>query len=140
MTRVKDIYGLARRYGACDLFSGKESAEQLIKLFLSPQGIEFCQNTGYPDLETIRSFKDIDVSRYGVYIDADIQLHNPAKTVLVGDTTAELVFDDEAEMRHEVIVMYGAKAVIKASCYAVVFLTNIGGTIEQEIKEHAIIL
>ena len=36
--------------------------------------------------------------------------------------------------------MYGAKAVVKASSYAVVFLTNIGGTIEQEIKEHAIIL
>lgn len=119
----KRIHTQAEELGCCEMFTGKEDLEHIIRLFLSPQGIEFCQNNNFPDIQTLRQFKQYNVERLGIFIDAGcIELKNVCRAVLIGDTQATINFDNN--MRHEVIMMHGAKAEIKASGWAVVFITN----------------
>lgn len=134
---TKDIYRKFRKMSQCELFKGTENQDELIRLFLSIQGIEFCTENNFPDLETFRMFKDTE--RYNIYIDKDVTLSNVAKVVLIGNTNAVLNYDDP-DKRHEVILMHGAKATIKTSGYAVVFVTNGGGTVNKEESEFAKIL
>lgn len=121
----------------CPLFKGTENEEELIQLFLSVQGIEFCTENNFPDLDTLRRFKNTE--RYGIYIDTDITLSDISKVVLIGNTNAILNYSDPKK-NHEVILMHGAKATIKASGYAVVFVTNSGGTVDIEKSDFAKVL
>lgn len=118
----RSLSNMAEKYRACRMFKGSESLEQLIALFTSPQGIEFCQSRHFPDLNTLRRFKPYNVERFGVYIDAGhINLHNATKVVLIGDTTATLTYDNRGG--HEVFLMHGAQATITASGWAMVFVS-----------------
>ena len=139
MKRTKTIYQNASKLGVCSLFKGTESIDELIELFKSPQGIEFCGKHNFPDLPTLRTFRGVQASRLGLFIDTDISRENPAKVILVGNTIATLTYTDPSK-RHEVILMHGAKAIIKASGYSVVFVTNNGGEVETHISDHAKIL
>lgn len=119
---IKRIYSQAKKYGACDKFAGNENIEQLVKLFLSPQGIEFCQKNNFPDMEIFRHLKQ-HVEKYGVYIDSgDITLNNPRKIVLIGDTNANITCNTLG--RYQVIMLHGAKANISASNWAVLKVTK----------------
>lgn len=106
--------------GACDIVTGKErTIEELVQLLVTPQGVEFCINTGYPTIEAFRQFKRFGVEKYDVYIDTgEIALLNKKRAVLIGNTTATVFCDRLA--RHEIVVLRGAKAVINASQWAVV--------------------
>lgn len=139
MNRTEIIYRNAMRLGCCSNFKGTENDEELIRLFVTKQGIEFCVKYNYPDLSTLRTFRGLQSARHGVFIDANIIRHNLPLVVLVGDTVAELVYTDPHK-RHEVIIMHGAKAIIKASGYAVVFITNSGGEVEKYTFDNAKIL
>ena len=76
-----------------------------------------------PDITTLRRFKQYDVERYGIYIDAGhIRLENERTVVLIGKTSACLSYDSKG--RHEVILMHGAQASIQASAWAVVFVSG----------------
>lgn len=110
----------AKEMGACNRFKGTEcTLEDIITLFLSQQGMEFCMNNQFPSLDTLRQFKKYDVEKYGIYIDAgDITLNNPKHVVLVGSTSATVTFD--ALERHEVYVLQGAKCTVEAYEWAVV--------------------
>jgi hypothetical protein len=69
-----------------------------------------------------------------------LQLKNPANVALFGkDTVAELEYDDTG-VRHVVVLMHGAKAKIRASGYAVVFVTNINCEVETEVSDSARIM
>lgn len=134
------LYTRAKERGCCERFTGKENMEQLVGLFLTPQGVEFCQKHNFPDIAALRAFRGAETIRQGVYIDAGhIVLSNMAKAALIGDTEAELRYDDPHK-RHEVILMHGAKAHIKASGYAVVFVTGGGADITAELTDKAKIL
>ena len=101
----------------------QRDVEQIIRLFTSPQGVEFCQKYHFPDITTLRRFKQYDVERYGIYIDAGhIRLENERTVVLIGKTSACLSYDSKG--RHEVILMHGAQASIQASAWAVVFVSG----------------
>ncbi len=137
MNSTLEIYKKAKELGVCPLFKGTESEDGLIRLFLMKQGIEFCIDNSFPDLDTFRTFKTAE--NYNIYIDKKIELNNSRKVVLIGNTKATLVYDDP-DKRHEVILMHGAKATIKASGYAVVFVTNGGGSVKKVISDKALIL
>lgn len=122
----RSLSNMAEKYRACRIFKGSEDLEQLVALFTSPQGMEFCQSRHFPDLNTLRRFKPYNVERFGVYIDAgQINLHNATKVVLIGDTSATLTYDNRGG--HEVFLMHGAQAAITASGWAMVFVTSEDG-------------
>lgn len=122
----RSLSNMADKYRACRMFKGSEDLEQLIALFTSPQGMEFCQSRHFPDMDTLRRFKPYNVERFGVYIDAGhINLHNAPKVVLIGDTTATLIYDNRGG--HEVFLMHGAQAAITASGWAMVFVSSEDG-------------
>lgn len=135
--RTIDIYKQFRKISRCPLFKGTENEHELIQLFLSTQGIEFCTDNNFPDLDTLKTFKTAD--KYNIYIDKNVELSNAQKVVLIGNTKAILTYNDPNK-RHEVILMHGAKATIKASGYAVVFVTNSGGEVKKESSDFAKIL
>lgn len=131
---------VAQRLADCELFKGSESIEELAKVFTSPQGIEFCLATGFPNIATFRLFKGYRLERLGIYIDAgQITLHNPASAVLIGRTNAT-IYCDECR-RHEVVVMQGATATVIASKWAVVRAQNgAGSNIVRRTSDNAVIL
>lgn len=131
------IYNRAVALDCCSMFKGTEDEDQLMRLFLTKQGIEFCINNNFPDLKTFRLFKEAE--KHNIYIDKNVELKNQSKVVLIGNTNGILSYDDPDKV-HEVILMHGAKATIKASGYAVVFVTNSGCTVDKEIKDFAKIL
>lgn len=117
------LFNIAEKYHACCMFKGTEDIEQIIKLFTSPQGIEFCQQYQFPDLQTLRKFKQYEVERFGVFIDAGrIVLNNVRRIVLVGDTQATISCDNT--YRYEIIMMHGAKAEVYATGWAAVSIIN----------------
>lgn len=140
MKTVKQIREEARRLHSCELFRGTESEAELARLFLSPQGQEFCINNNFPDVQT---FADAfpHATEHGIYIDAgNVELCNEAVTALIGDTHAVLHYSDPSK-RHEVILMHGATADITAEGYAVVFVTaGKGCKVTKTAKEKAIIM
>lgn len=137
---IRQIYAQAKLLGCCDLFKGTEDLQGIIRLFTSPQGVEFCIKHHFPNLATLRLFKTQSVERYGIYIDAGaITLTNPGRVILVGRTTATVRCSTLD--RHEVILMHGAKAVINASKWAVVFITaEQGCSVIRSTSENALIL
>ena len=85
-------------------------------------------------------FRGEQASSGGVYINTPVQVKNCSRVALFGrDTVAELEYDDPTK-RHEVLIMHGASVKIKASGYAVIFVTNTGGTVETEIRDSAKVL
>lgn len=136
----RSLSNMAEKYRACSMFKGSESLEQLVALYTSPQGMEFCKSRRFPDMAALRRFKPYGVERFGVYIDAGpIRLHNAPRVVLLGDTTAALSYDNGE--RHEVFLMHGARAAITASGWAVVFVTSGEGcAVSKTQRERAMIL
>lgn len=117
------LFNMAEQYRACCMFKGTEDIEQVVRLFTSPQGVEFCQRYNFPDIQTLRKFKQYEVERFGVLIDAGrIALNNVRRVVLVGDTQATINCDNL--WRYEIIMMHGAKAEVNASGWAVVSIIN----------------
>lgn len=116
---IQQIYKQARLLGACELFTGKErTLEDIVHLFVTPQGIEFCINNHFPNMETFRLFKPYKIERFGIYIDAGtITLHNPKRAILIGNTVATI--NNDTLDAHEVILLHGAKAVVNASGWAI---------------------
>jgi hypothetical protein len=145
MDDIKDIisntYRQAQSIGACALFTGKEQTiEDLVRLFTSPQGIEFCMKHHFPSLSTFRLFKQYGVDKYGIYIDAgNVRLQNPERCVLIGRTTATVNCDTLRS--HEIVLFDGAKAVINASGWTVCrVIAEQGCTTIRNISNNAIIL
>lgn len=133
MKTVNEIMQSASLMGACAKSKGVSDWKSLAWLFFTPQGREFCEKHNFPSLEIFREVKD-NVAKYGVFVDAGVvKRQNDADIGVVGDTLAELVYDDNTVV-HKVVLMHGAKAKIKASHYAVILLVNMGDC-EVEIEK-----
>jgi len=138
---IKQIYEQARLLGACPLFTGKErTLEDIVRLFTSPQGIEFCTDNHFPNMATFRLFKPHNVERFGIYIDAGtLTLRNPERAVLIGRTSATIFCDTLAS--HDIILLHGAKAVVNASGWSVCKTSvEAGCHIIRNTSENAVIL
>ncbi len=110
---------LAKKIAECEMFRGNESLEELINLMFSPQGIEFLTTFNFPDVATFRKFKKYHPEQYGVYIDkGEISLVEPRRAFLIGDTIAEILFEETAGNR--VNLMCGARATITARGYSLI--------------------
>ena len=122
--KVSDVMRSALELGACNQSGKATDWKSLCWLFFTPQGREFCENNNFPSIEIFRNMKP-NVVKYGVYVDAGkIQLKNNVNVGIIGGTDAVLEYDDNTVV-HKIILMHGAKAIIKASNYAVINLTNV---------------
>lgn len=138
---IRQIYEQAKLLGCCPLFTGKEKTlDELIALFTSPQGMEFCITHHFPNMATYRLFKNLNVERFGIYIDAGtITLKNPERAILIGRTSATIYCDTLAT--HEITLLHSAKSIINASRWAVVKTTvEAGCSIIRNTSGHAVIL
>lgn len=138
---IRQIYAQAKLLGACQLFKGSEkTVADIVRLFQTPQGIEFCMKNHFPNMATFRLFKPHNVEKYGIYIDAGaITLKNPARAILIGRTAAT-VFCDTTE-RHDIILLHGSKAIVQASKWAVVrVLSEQGCNVIRHTSDNAIII
>ena len=136
---VREIMQQALLKGACSNSNGVSDWKTLCWLFFTPQGIEFCENNKFPTLGTFRLIAD-KVKDFNVFVDSGkIKRNNDTNIALVGETDAELVFDDNTKV-HKVIVMHGAKVFIIARNYAVVRLINIDGNVNIHSDKTSVIL
>jgi hypothetical protein len=141
MDAIRKIYEQAQAIGQCGLFKGTETFEDLVALFRSPQGQEFCEKYDFPNLKTWREIaRAYDLTRFGIYVDAGrISLSNKPHVTLVGNTTGECLRYDELK-RHEVVLMHGARANIVAEKWAVVFVCkDRSSSYTKEQKDYSII-
>lgn len=138
---IRQVYSQARLLGSCHRFKGTEKTlEDIVALFCSPQGMEFCINNRFPNMATFRLFKPFEPEKQGVYIDLGVlTLRNPKRVVLVGRTSATITCDTLE--RHEVFLLHGAKAIINASGWSVVSVSGSKGCqVIRNISGNAVIL
>lgn len=124
METVQYILNEAANLGACQESGKATDWKSLCWLFFSPQGREFCRDNNYPPLEMFRSMKP-HIRPYCVYVEENVIRRNE-DIALIGESNSELSFSGVDKV-YKVILMHGAKAVIKAACYAVVLIENISG-------------
>ena len=90
------------------------------------QGLEFCKKNNFPSLETFTRIDNEPLIVNNIFVNAGyLQRTNDSNIAIIGETDAELVFDDPTKV-HKVVVMHGAKVFVTARNYAVVKLLNIG--------------
>jgi len=122
---IDEVMKEASTLGACMNLSGVKDWKRFVNLFFSPMGREFCEANNFPTIDQFRAMKG-EAGDYNVFVDSgNIELKNGEQIALVGDTNADLFFDDNSSV-HKVILMHGAKARIKATHYTVILLINMG--------------
>ena len=130
-------YDMARKLSLCQMFTGDEDLEEMIKLMFSPQGAEFLTTYNFPDIATFRKFKKYHPECFGVYIDCgEIAISDAKNVFLVGNTTARLKYAQTQGNR--LILMCGAKAHVEASGYCVLKIEkDEKSNVEVNISGHA---
>lgn len=140
MDIVKAVTEGIKANGACKSFNGG-TLEKLVEQLFTPQGVEFIMKTGYPRLYEFREIqKETDLKPFGIYVDSgDIELSENRKVFLIGETMAKLNYRELAN--NNVYMIYGAKADIHASGYAVVKVEkDFGSTVDSVAEDKAVIL
>lgn len=139
MKTVNEIMQSASLLGACAKSNGVSDWRSLTWLFFTPQGREFCEDNNFPSLEMFQGMKD-NISEYNILVDAgNISRQNDLNVGLIGNTSAQLVYNDNTEV-HKVVLMHGAKARIKAANYAVILLVNIGNCEVEIEKDNTVVI
>lgn len=116
----------ALKLGACRKAGKIKNFEELAALFLSPQGIEFCMENNYPDIDYFRSVKQ-EAEAYDIYVDETLELD---RSVVLVNSNAKLNFSG-CKLYH-VVLMHNSKAEIHATNYAVVKIDGKGATTTQD--------
>lgn len=139
MKTVNEIMQSASLLGACAKSNGVSDWRSLTWLFFTPQGREFCEDNNFPSLEMFQGMKD-NISEYNILVDAgNISRQNDVNVGLIGNTSAQLVYNDNTEV-HKVVLMHGAKARIKAANYAVILLVNVGNCEVEIEKDNTVVI
>lgn len=118
-------YSLAAAYRDCRMFDygHTQTTDELVELLKQPQAIEVCLRFGFPSIEIFRALDSEDApQRYGVYIDrGEVEINEPQGIIyLIGNTTATITCSD---LRiYKIICMHGAKAIINAKGWAMVYV------------------
>lgn len=128
MKLIEELLAGAKALGACRKAGGIETLDQLLDLFLSPQGIEFCMNHNYPNRKTWKKIKEHfgekALTERNIFIDDPIPVLdvNPGTIILVGERTSAYITAEGAEQTQRIIVLHGASAKVGAKNYAVLNL------------------
>lgn len=139
MEAIREIITSANHLGACELLEGITTLEGLIELMFSPQGIEFCTSNHFPTLQQWRALSLIvDLTIHDIYVDKPhVQLSNPTRCVIVGDSSAVIHYDTLA--RQTLLCFHSPSVEVVASGWAVLFLYGEREGCKIEVKENAIV-
>lgn len=126
MMTLDEIKDKARRQGACQAIEGVQSYGALVDLMFSPIGREFCVNTGFPDLDTLRAIAPQCGER--MIVDAgSIELAPRGDIAIGGDTDATIYYSDLDRLYH-LVLLRGSRAHIVLRDYAVLTITAVEGS------------
>jgi len=70
-----------------------KSADDLMKMYVSPKGVEFCLANDFPSNKDLVAKAGDIINQYGVYIDANIKLADRGFLVLLGACTGTVSYD-----------------------------------------------
>jgi hypothetical protein len=137
---IKQIHEQAQLLGQCGKFTGNEDLNGLIELFRSPQGEEFCLKHQFPSLNTFAMFKPFNVHEKGVFINfGGLVISDKRQVVLVGRTSATINCTEN--VRYEILLLHGAKAVVNAHNWAVVAIhAGKGCEVIKNVSGNAVVL
>ena len=123
---IKDILNKAKTLGACHLADlAIQSWSELAQLYFSPQGLEFCSLRNFPSLRQWRKIKaQHDLGEFGIFVDGQVRHCVNRPHVAVIGTDARLEYDHIG--KYTIVLQHGARAIIKASNYAVLHIVKIG--------------
>lgn len=140
MTLVEKLYEAAKPFHPCSKFQGTETFDELLRLFLSPQGWEFCIKYDFPGNEQLGLIKSYIDDSMDIYIDAGHHaLRNHKLVILAGNCDFRLDYDT-LDYPCRVVLLKGARARIRAGGYAVVAVNAAEGcNYSTSIHDHAII-
>lgn len=115
--------------GACNLKEEVDSLESALRMMFTPQGREFCVNTGFPTIEFLREHKEELKAMPGVYIDCgNITIQSPDSNTpnqFISGNSQAILRISKPTILHHVIVAHNASLTLHAGEYAVVTVTVI---------------
>lgn len=128
-TTLDKIKRTAASIGACKRIKDPASWEELIQLFFSAQGREFCKLHDFPGVVLWDEIKrDCNLEKYGIFVDAgEVARTGIVDIALIGNTRGVLSFETPSSI-HRIILMHGASADITVRNHAVVLIEKIGFT------------
>lgn len=119
ITKLQKLVQIAQRNGACKLAKPDLTDAEIIRLFFSPQGREYCLDNNFPSLEQFRRLGDL--TNENIYVDSTLTSEN--KDIALINSHAELRYTYGL---HRVILMHGSTAKIYKSDNAVVTIEGEG--------------
>lgn len=131
---AKDIIEKTVLLGACEKSSKATDWKSLAWLFFSPQGREFCLKNNFPDIATFRDIRR-HIEPYGIFVEKKVDRRNEDTALIGGDDVSVLLFSG-TKKAYKVILMHGAKAVIRLRNYAVVKIESAGSWFEVENEDN----
>lgn len=145
MKIIKELLAGAKANGACRKAGNIQNLDQLVELFLSAQGLEFCINHNYPSPDQWQAIKEAwgetELAKRNIYINISkkVNCSNPGNLILVGEKTEAYVSASGTDNIQTIIALHGAKAHVKGSDYAVLnLIETTGGTIGYNIDKTCI--
>lgn len=123
---INDILHKAKALGACDRANQDiQSWLDLAELYFSAQGLEFCTNKNFPSLNLWRKInRKYDISEFGIFVEGKRAYSVNQPNIAVIGSEARLEYNRIG--KYTIVLQHGAKAVIKASNYAVLNIIKIG--------------
>lgn len=122
---ITKIIEEAKKNGACKRINGVDTMSELVDLMFSPQGREYCENTKYLKAHRLLEIAD-EAEEHNVYIGKKNIISTAHNTAFIGSRGRVLCQGTDAI--YNIIIADNAHAEIVATNFAVVMITNIGGT------------
>ena len=109
----------------CSIVKGNETAEDLLKLLTTREGISFATQTKFPTMDILRNDEVKRIAeKYGILIDRGCKLKNVPFLFLIGKGHSHITYDDN-QIAYRIVLMHGHKATITAKNGALVMLHDI---------------
>ena len=136
----RSLPNMAEKYRMCDMFKGTEDLQSLIRLFTSPQGMEFCIKHRFPNIATFRLFKPFNPEKKKNFM--AFKRVTVYRCVCTPDKNRFFRVSQRDYTRINVnTVLLGAKAFINASGWAVVSVKGSTGCQQiRNVSGNAVIL
>jgi len=92
----KYILEKATQISVCDEYAKliplAETADDLLKMYVSPKGIEFCLANNFPGNEDLTKLAGDSLNVYGVYVDQSVKLSDRSFLVLLGNSHGTVAY------------------------------------------------
>jgi hypothetical protein len=119
----KTIHKQLSKYKHCDKVTGKETLDDLATLLFTPQGIEFCIDNKFPNIDDVRKLDKDFCKRHNIVVDDYFEGENINRIAVFGKSNVVLRFNN-LDCSYHILAMHGARVKVVAENYAVVFINS----------------